>query len=286
MKNRTLWLRTILIIIVTLFGIYLVIGPRHSFTVGDFSWTGIKKNVADNINLGLDLKGGTHLVMRVKTDEYLATLTQGDQTAAFNAAKEANLPVTDSSFVAENGNYSVTLNLSDPEQAEAVIEAVKKKVDFFQWTETVSGNQITWTLPTQVQTTLKDQAVEQALQIIDSRINAYGVAEPTLQRHGATNSGQILLQMPGVDDPERVKNLIECGFESLSDGSCQPAESEFADVSDQGSRFADNRRKGNSRPESLPVYRTRRNGDRPAKSAAETAGSLYRRQISGSRRGQ
>ena len=65
-----------------------------------------------------------------------------------------------------------------------------------------------WTLPTQIQTTLKDQAVNQAMQIIDTRINAFGVSEPTLQRHGATNSGQILLQMPGVDDPERVKAIL------------------------------------------------------------------------------
>ena len=55
---------------------------------------------------------------------------------------------------------------------------------------------------------MKNQAVEQALKIIDSRINAFGVKEPTLQRHGAESSGQILLQMPGVDDPERVKKLI------------------------------------------------------------------------------
>jgi preprotein translocase subunit SecD len=55
---------------------------------------------------------------------------------------------------------------------------------------------------------LKNQAVEQAIKIIESRINAFGVKEPTLQRHGAESSGQILLQMPGVDDPERVKKLI------------------------------------------------------------------------------
>ena len=54
---------------------------------------------------------------------------------------------------------------------------------------------------------LKRQAVDQALKIIESRINAFGVKEPTLQRHGAETSGQILLQMPGVDDPERVKKL-------------------------------------------------------------------------------
>lgn len=213
MKNSSLWIRTIIIVLVTLFGIYLVIGPRRSFTASDFTWEGIKQNVADNINLGLDLKGGTHLVMRVKTDEYLATMTRENMDAAVNAARQANLPVTDGTVTAENGNYSVTLNLSDPAQADAVVEAVKQKVDFFNWTQNISGNQITWTLPTQVQTTLKDQAVEQAMQVIDSRINAFGVAEPTLQRHGATNSGQILLQMPGVDDPERVKKLLNADSE-------------------------------------------------------------------------
>src|SRR5204863_3101217 len=45
--------------------------------------------------------------------------------------------------------------------------------------------------------------------IIDSRINAFGVKEPTLQRQGASDSGQILLQMPGVENPERVKELVK-----------------------------------------------------------------------------
>lgn len=208
MKNNGLWVRTILILLVTLFGIYLVIGPRKSFTASDFGWEGIKRNLADNINLGLDLKGGTHLVMRVKTDDYLKTLTREDMDAAVNAAKEASLPVTDGTTVTENGTYSVTLNLTDAAQADAVVDAVTKKVNFADWSRSTSGNQITWTLPTQMQTILKDQAVEQAMQVIDSRINAFGVAEPTLQRHGATNSGQILLQMPGVDDPQRVKALL------------------------------------------------------------------------------
>jgi preprotein translocase subunit SecD len=76
------------------------------------------------------------------------------------------------------------------------------------WTQGQSGNSLTWTIPVAAQNTLKDQATEQALKIIESRINAYGVKEPTLQRQGGSTSGQILLQMPGVDDPERVKALI------------------------------------------------------------------------------
>jgi len=208
MKNTSLLIRTGIIIVITIAGLYLAFGPRRTPTAADFTYQGLKNNLAENINLGLDLRGGSHLVMRVKTDEYLQKMTEGDEQAALNAAQEAKLPVTGSSHVAANGTYSVTLELSDAAQADAVVEAVRKKVDFTNWTESRSGNTITWTLPSNTQTILKNQAVEQALKIIESRINAFGVKEPTLQRHGAESAGQILLQMPGVDDPERVKKLI------------------------------------------------------------------------------
>lgn len=208
MKNNSLWIRTVITLVITLLGIYLVFGPRRMPTATDFTWTGIKANLAENINLGLDLKGGSHLVMRVKTDEYLKTLAENNAQAALMAAQDAQLPVTGNSIEAEGSTYSVTLNLGEGAQAAAVAEEVKKKVDFLNWTEETSANSITWSLPSTQQTLLKNQAVEQAMKIIESRINAFGVKEPTLQRHGAESSGQILLQMPGVDDPERVKKLI------------------------------------------------------------------------------
>ncbi len=208
MKNNSLLIRAVVILVVTLVGIYLVIGPRRSPNKGDFTWQGIKNNLAENINLGLDLKGGSHLVMRVKTDDYLKTLTENNAQAALTAAQDAKLPVTGNKVVAENGTYSIGIDVSDAAQAPTVIEEVRKKVDFVNWSESTSGNTITWSIPSNIQTVLKNQAVEQALRIIESRINAFGVKEPTLQRHGAESSGQILLQMPGVDDPERVKNLI------------------------------------------------------------------------------
>jgi preprotein translocase subunit SecD len=208
MKNSSLLIRTAIIVVITLIGIYLVFGPRRAPVGSDFTWTGIKANLAENINLGLDLKGGSHLVMRVNTNDYLKNLTDNNAQAALTAAQDAKLPVTGDSTVGANGTYSVTLNLSDASQSQAVIDEVKKKVDFANWSQSTNGNSIVWTLPSNVQTVLKNQAVEQALKIIESRINAFGVKEPTLQRHGAESSGQILLQMPGVDDPERVKKLI------------------------------------------------------------------------------
>ena len=208
MKNNSLWIRTILIIAITLAGIYLVFGPRRVPTSADFTWQGIKANLAENINLGLDLRGGSYLVMRVKTDDYLKTLTENTAQAALTAAQDAKMPVTGDTVNAENGNYSFALQLSDGSQAQAVIDEVKKKVDLVNWTSNTTNDSVSWSLPSNVQTALKDQAVDQALKIVESRINAFGVKEPTLQRHGAQSAGQILLQMPGVDDPERIKSLI------------------------------------------------------------------------------
>ncbi|HCA58287.1 MAG TPA: protein translocase subunit SecD [Blastocatellia bacterium] len=208
MNSKSLKVRTLIILAVTLAGIYFVFGPRRTPTGADFTWAGIKANLEQNINLGLDLKGGSHLVMRVKTDEYLKTLTENNAQAALTAAQDAKLPVTGSNVVADGSTYSITLNLGPDAQGAAVAEEVKKKVDLINWTEDVSANAVSWSLPSTTQTILKNQAVEQALKIIESRINAFGVKEPTLQRHGAEASAQILLQMPGVEDPERVKNLI------------------------------------------------------------------------------
>ena len=246
MKNTGLWIRTAIIIAITLGGIYLVFGPRRVPVAGDFTLQGIKNNLADNINLGLDLKGGSHLVMRVKTDEYLKTLTDNNAQAAQTAAKDAQLPVGDFSTVTDNGNYSINLNVNDATQIPAVVEAVKQKVDLVNWTQTESGTAINWSLPTQTQNVLKDQAVEQALKIIESRINAFGVKEPTLQRHGAQTSGQILLQMPGVDDPERVKNLIgadsNLALMKTAGESFQPFPTEEAAKQSLGGTVPPNRR--------------------------------------------
>jgi preprotein translocase subunit SecD len=214
MNKTKLWIRTGIIIAVTLIGIYLVFGPRRVPVAQDFTVDGIKANIAENINLGLDLRGGSHLVMRVKTEEYLRRLTENNENAAITAAREAKdeagnpIPVGDGSFITENGTYSFTINVNDPEKTDEVIAAIKAKVDVANWTESVSGGAITYSLPNQYQSILREQATEQALRIIESRINAFGVKEPTLQRQGSADSGQIVLQMPGVENPERVKELI------------------------------------------------------------------------------
>ena len=212
MKKKNLLQRVIIIAIVTIGGFYIVIGPRHKPSRKDFTWSGIKATLASNIHLGLDLKGGSHLVMRVKTEEFLKHLAEANAVAAENAAKDAGFEVKSARAETGSSSYRVVLDIADPSKADAVKEAVQKKVelgDVNTWAYTNSGSQLRWDITGAAQRTLADNATTQALNIIDSRINALGITEPTLQTHGAQSSHQILLQMPGVQDPERVKNLLK-----------------------------------------------------------------------------
>ena len=212
MKKKNLLQRSIIIAAVTLLGLYIVIGPHGRWPhFSDFKPAGIKATLAQNIHLGLDLKGGSHLVMRVMTDEYLKRLCDGNATAVQNAAKDKGFAVKEARTDTSGGNYRVLLQVADPTKLEEIRDAVEKKSDLGDrsaWAYSASGDTMTWSLTSTAQRTLADQATEQAMKIIDSRINTVGVTEPTLQRHGAQSSHEILLQMPGITDPEHVKRLL------------------------------------------------------------------------------
>jgi preprotein translocase subunit SecD len=212
MKKRNLLQRAIIIGIVTIGGFYIVIGPHGRRPhLRDLTWSGIKANLGQNIHLGLDLKGGSHLVMRVKIEEYLKRLTEDSAVAAQNAAKDAGFEVKEAHAETTGGSYRVVLTVGDPAKVNDTREAVQKKVDINDnagWSFSSSGPTMIWSLNGSTQRTLAESATDQAMKIIDSRINAVGVVEPTLARHGGQNSHQILLQMPGIQDPEHLKQLL------------------------------------------------------------------------------
>src|ERR1051326_9114140 len=128
MKKKNLLQRTIIIVIVTIIGLYLVIGPRRRPHLKDFTWSGIKATLASNIHLGLDLQGGSHLVMRVKTEEFLRRLTEESFVAAQNAAKDAGYEIKGGQAEI-SGNYRVILEPADASKSEEIKEAVQKKVE-------------------------------------------------------------------------------------------------------------------------------------------------------------
>jgi preprotein translocase subunit SecD len=211
MKKRSLLQRSIVIAIVTVVGFYIVIGPHGRRPhLRDFTPSGIKATLAENIRLGLDLKGGSHLVMRVKVEDYLKRLTEDSATAAQNAARDAGFEIKDA-HAETAGDYHVVLQVGDASKAQDIRAAVQKKVELNDnagWSFSTSGDKLIWSLTGSAQRTLAENATEQALKIIETRINAIGVAEPTLQRRGSQNSHEILLQMPGIQDPEHVKKLL------------------------------------------------------------------------------
>src|SRR5215210_1312020 len=143
MKKKNLLQRFIIIAVVTLIGLYLVIGPHRRPHLSDFTATGIKNSLKENIRLGLDLKGGSHLVMRVRTDKFLASLTDSTRAAVEKAAKDASFPVKESRSNISGNNYSFALELNDAARVNEVIDEVKKKVDLNEWSASTSGNAVT-----------------------------------------------------------------------------------------------------------------------------------------------
>src|SRR5260370_15896590 len=117
MKKRSLRQRSIIIGIVTLVGLYIVIGPHGRRPhLKDLTPAGIKANLAQNIRLGLDLKGGSHLVMRVKIEEYLKRLTEDSAVAAQNAAKDAGFEVKEAHAETSGGDPRVSFTVGEPPQ--------------------------------------------------------------------------------------------------------------------------------------------------------------------------
>ncbi|MFQ3582278.1 MAG: protein translocase subunit SecD [Chloracidobacterium sp.] len=198
--------RAIVILVVTLGCLYVTLIGWRSPRLDDFkSFDQIKQNLANNIKLGLDLKGGSHLVMQVMVDEALKKLTDD------NAEKAKNLLEGIGISVKETKTLSPTQLAITVADAGRIGEARDKVLEDFgksEWVATLSGDTVTFSLVERVAQEYRQRAVEQAMLIIENRINAFGVAEPTLQRYGGEQNHQILLQLPGVDDPERVKKTL------------------------------------------------------------------------------
>jgi preprotein translocase subunit SecD len=208
MKKKNILQRFIIIAIVTIVGLYVVLGPHRRPRFADFTPAGIKRSLAENIRLGLDLKGGAHLVMRVKVEEYLKSLAENNATTALAAAEQVGAKVKEARADVSGGTFRFFVTTEDAAKVNEIRDEVAKRISTDEWTPAVSGNTITWTLTNSAARALSQQATEQAYNTIDRRINEFGVVEPLLQYHGAQGSNQILLQMPGEKDPERVKRQL------------------------------------------------------------------------------
>lgn len=204
--NRKIRNRIIIITAVTLFALYLVFKPTGRMpNVKDFtSWTQIKQNLATNIKLGLDLRGGSHLVLQVQTDDVIKGITLKNAETARSKLQEKGIQFND---VVDSVPSQITINLPDTSRNSEIISDLEIAYGY-GWNATERGNSIVFNLDQAEQLRMRESATNTALNIIDNRVNAFGVSENTIQRHGGEGTYQILVQMPGVDDPERVKNTL------------------------------------------------------------------------------
>jgi preprotein translocase subunit SecD len=200
-KNLTWKLVVIVgILLVFLFGIFGV--PK------DLSGKGVLAAITDRIHLGLDLRGGTHLILQVQvndavnvdSDNAIARLKEDMRARKINYADITKPdPVNHPEMIVVKG--------VPPEQASDFKSIVSDRLPDYNAS---SGAENSWTVSMKAQNLedLKNRAVSQAIETIRNRIDQLGVSEPVIQEHGL-GQYQILVQLPGVDDPARVKEIMQ-----------------------------------------------------------------------------
>ncbi len=151
------------------------------------------------IKLGLDLRGGIHLVLQVNTVDAVRAERNDAVETLKSEARDLNpgpieLP-TDASF-------SVTV---PPQTDTAKLEEIAKRF-LPDWTYSTAGGKWVFVLKDPARRAIEDSSVAQALETIRNRVDEFGVAEALIARQG---TNRILVQLPGIDDPKRVKDLIK-----------------------------------------------------------------------------
>jgi len=155
----------------------------------------------ENLKLGLDLRGGIHLVLRVETEDAVRSETDKDLDRLVSEFVDKGLTAAagertgDETFVVRGVPSS-----RDPEVDDIVDDFLSG------WTWHRAGETLEFKMAGANLNEIRNLAVVQALETIRNRIDAFGVAEPVIQRQGER---RIVVQLPGVDDPERVKSLIK-----------------------------------------------------------------------------
>jgi len=187
-------------LLVFLFGIFGI--PK------DFSGKGLIASLQDRIHLGLDLKGGTHLILQVQVND--AVNVESDNAverlkADLNSHKIHFDDVSKPDPAASPDK--ILLKGIPPDGSSDLRNIVSDRLPEYDLT---SGANNTWTVSMKPQSLadLKNRAVEQAIETIRNRIDQLGVSEPVIQEHGLGDY-QILVQLPGVDDPARVKEIMQ-----------------------------------------------------------------------------
>src|SRR5690242_7066491 len=177
-------------------GVYPIVAARYG--IHSPGWLMDKQ-----LKLGLDLKGGVHLVLRVQTDDALRIESEAEMERLRQSLQTAGINVTGLSLVDPT---AFKVEGVKPDQDAAFRNAANEVSTNYERDSGVNGT-YTFTMRPNVQVSLREEAVTQARQTIERRVNELGVAEPSIAQQGQNND-QILVQLPGVTDVNRAKEII------------------------------------------------------------------------------
>jgi preprotein translocase subunit SecD len=190
---------TILAVLFVFFavGVYPILAARYRLPAP--GWL-----VDKQLKLGLDLKGGVHLVLRVQTDDALRVETQTEMERLREELQNRHITFGNLLLV---GPTQFRAEGVPTDQDAAFRQAAQEIQTNFDRGSGVNGA-YTFTMKPNIQNNLREEAVVQARQTIERRVNELGVTEPSIAQQG-TNGDQILVQLPGVSDVERAKSIIQ-----------------------------------------------------------------------------
>jgi len=159
----------------------------------------------EKLNLGLDLQGGIHLVLKVETQDAVRAETDKDMEVLRREVADAGV-----SSVATSKIDDLSFDVTGVPIAQDVVlnKAANDYLTSQRWNWRRDGSKTIFEMTSLNERNVRNLAVEQAKLTIDNRVNQYGVAEPVIARQGLEGD-RIVVQLPGVDDPERVKRLIK-----------------------------------------------------------------------------
>ena len=219
--NPQLRWKFILILIVILICLYGLLGLPTFPT----SLTQLKANLADRIKLGLDLKGGSHLVLQVQVDEAIGQRCDQAVDQLTKQVHEKNIIVGD---IRRVDDTHIEVDNVDTNTSGAFRDLISTQ--FTDWASAPAAgvvNGYLLTLRPSIVADLRRDTMSQALETITRRINALGLTEPTIAFTGRGDN-EILVQLPGEGDPSRARAVIQAGgqltLNRVADDQTYPSE--------------------------------------------------------------
>jgi len=204
--KKNLTARTVIIIVTILLCVYGIIGLPTSKAA-------LQQNIHDNIRLGLDLQGGSHLVLEVQIQDAV----KADADQVMERLKEdlkkqnitwASMDRNDPQTVQDADKVEITIKGIPATQSSAFRNLVSERYGTYILTA-VNSTDYSMRLKPSDLLDLKRDTVQRTMDTISNRIDQLGLAEKSVQQYGRAGADyQILVQLPGVDDPARVKELI------------------------------------------------------------------------------